>query len=50
MLYISESFNYYLEKYEKFVTLGELNTDIFKCVIPGIQLDYKENNQMRNHC
>ena len=29
---------------------GEKIESSFKRVIPGIQLDYKENNQKRNHC
>ena len=27
-----------------------IKSSIIKCVISGIQLDYKKNNQKRNHC
>ena len=29
---------------------GKIIESSFQCVISGIQLDYKENNQKRNHC
>ena len=32
------------------VIIFGVDNSSFKCVISGIQLDYKENNQKRNHC